>query len=66
MDYLNEVFNIKVKYQEWKEEAKLPYMITDRYSLRIAFLNQKKSDFRLCERRCGASFYNKETFFADS
>ncbi|MBQ2275717.1 MAG: helix-turn-helix domain-containing protein [Lachnospiraceae bacterium] len=45
MDYLNEVFNIKVKYQEWKEEAKLPYMITDRYSLRIAFLNQKKVIF---------------------
>ena len=39
MDYLEQALKIKVRYSDWGQTGKLPYMITDRYNFRLAWLD---------------------------
>ena len=39
MEYLEKTLKIRIRYQEWTGSKKLPYMITDRYDFRIAWLD---------------------------
>ena len=40
MNYLEKTLKINVRYKNWGKAGKLPYMITDRYDFRLAWLNE--------------------------
>ena len=45
MNYLEKTLDIKIKYGTWDGTTSLPYMITDRYDFRLAWINDYKTLF---------------------
>ena len=45
MNYLEKTLDIKIKYGTWDGTNSLPYMITDRYDFRLAWINDYKTLF---------------------
>jgi len=45
MDYLSSTMGIRVTYQTWEQEARLPYFIIDKYKTQVAYLENVKALF---------------------